>query len=298
MIYAVPRPWKDRRWPRTADFYCTTRPDRPWDALRRSPSLRHAIGAISSQRLRPARWTLSKDGIVVLASETGVLDFTADNIDRKGRLEPGRMFLVDTEAGRIVEDDELKDELCRKKPYGKWLRENKISLHEIELPPNSRPPPPILAAEHAASLAEDVRLHAGGHFASDGAMAQKGEEAIARWHRHAAAVLSDRPQLLFNISSSTSRRSPTRIDPIREDSCEPQELHRGEATSCTIAGSAQQLELEHTILTNSELTKVRGLAPLASAAAAHAARLYPVSEGGAGLKAALDELCRRPRSPS
>ena len=69
---------------------------------------------------------------MVLASETGVLEIAPDNIERKGRLEPGRMFLVDTEKGRIVEDEEIKDEICRKKAYGKWIKENKISLDDIE----------------------------------------------------------------------------------------------------------------------------------------------------------------------
>jgi hypothetical protein len=93
------------------------------------------------------RWAVSKDGLVVLASETGVLELGDDNIERKGRLEPGRMFLVDTEKGRIVEDEEIKDEICRRKPYGKWLRENKIALSDVEhSPPSSawREPAPLV----------------------------------------------------------------------------------------------------------------------------------------------------------
>src|SRR6201999_592202 len=87
----------------------------PWDgpaALAFTDGKR--IGGILDRNgLRPARWTVTKDGLVVMASETGVLDIPPENVERKGRLEPGRMFLVDTEAGRIVEDEELKDEIAR-----------------------------------------------------------------------------------------------------------------------------------------------------------------------------------------
>ncbi len=85
-------------------------------------------GMLDRNGLRPARYTITKDGIVCCASETGVLEFPAENIERRGRLEPGKMFLVDTTEGRIVNDDEIKDRVCRSQPYGKWLRDNKISL--------------------------------------------------------------------------------------------------------------------------------------------------------------------------
>ncbi|HEY6557176.1 MAG TPA: glutamate synthase large subunit [Polyangiaceae bacterium] len=302
MMMLVPEAWEND--PQMAahkrDFYeyhsCLIE---PWDgpaALAFTDGRR--IGAMLDRNgLRPARWTLSKDGIVVLASETGVLDFTAENIDRKGRLEPGRMFLVDTEAGRIVEDDELKDELCRKKPYGKWLRENKISLHEIDLPPNSRPPPPISQQStllHWQKMfgytQEDLRMLMA-------PMADKGEEAIGSMGTDTPlAVLSDRPQLLFNyFKQHFAQVTNPAIDPIREELVMSLKSYIGGEGNVLfeLPDQAQQLELEHPILTNSELTKVRDSHLLHVRRPPTLPMLYPVSEGGAGLKAALDELCRQ-----
>src|SRR5690606_16356617 len=135
------------------------------------------IGAILDRNgLRPARWTVTKDGLVVLASETGVLDIAAENIERRGRLEPGRMFLVDTEQGRIVEDDELKADICQRKPFGKWIRDNVIAIGELNDVP-SRPPPPA----ESSTLLQRQRMF--GYTQEDvrilmAPMAQKGEEAI------------------------------------------------------------------------------------------------------------------------
>ncbi|HVR19958.1 MAG TPA: glutamate synthase subunit alpha, partial [Polyangiaceae bacterium] len=143
MMMLVPEAWQsDPHMPaHKRDFYeyhsCLVE---PWDgpaALTFTDG--KVIGGILDRNgLRPARWTETKDGMVVLASETGVLDIAPENVKRKGRLEPGRMFLVDTERGRIVEDEEIKDSIARRKPYGKWLRESKIALSEIdESPPTA-----------------------------------------------------------------------------------------------------------------------------------------------------------------
>ena len=93
----------------------------------------HQIGAVLDRNgLRPSRFWITKDGLVVLASEVGVLDFPADQIARKGRLQPGKMFLVDIEQGRIIEDEEIKDSLARGAPYGEWLHAGMISLKELQ----------------------------------------------------------------------------------------------------------------------------------------------------------------------
>src|SRR6185369_13943658 len=105
----------------------------PWDgpaALAFTDGKRSG-GLLDRNGLRPARWTVTKDGLVVLASETGVLDFAPENIVRKGRLEPGRMFLVDTEAGRIVEDEEIKGELATAHPYDEWVEAGLLQLDEL-----------------------------------------------------------------------------------------------------------------------------------------------------------------------
>jgi len=141
MMMLVPEAWQnDELMPaHKREFYeyhsCLVE---PWDgpaALAFTDGKRIG-GMLDRNGLRPARYTITKDGLVVLASET-VLEFEPGNILRKGRLEPGRMFLVDTELGRIVEDEEIKDAVCKARPYGKWLRENKISLADIDSAPAS-----------------------------------------------------------------------------------------------------------------------------------------------------------------
>src|SRR5205085_2757152 len=87
--------------------------------------------------LRPSRYCVTKDGLVVMASEVGVLDIPPERVLMKGRLQPGRMFLVDTEEGRIVDDEELKEGITTEHPYGQWLKENLVRLDELPTPPDS-----------------------------------------------------------------------------------------------------------------------------------------------------------------
>src|SRR5467141_1830413 len=102
------------------------------------------IGAVLDRNgLRPSRYYVTKDGMVVMASEVGVLDIPPDRVLLKGRLQPGRMLLVDTEAGRIVDDEELKNQLATEHPYGQWLRDNLIALDSI--------PSPVVATELATA---------------------------------------------------------------------------------------------------------------------------------------------------
>ena len=90
------------------------------------------VGAVLDRNgLRPSRFWVTDDGLVVLASEVGVLDIPQEKVIRKGRLQPGKMFLVDVEAGRIIEDDEIKDQLANAHPYGKWLEEGMIRLKDL-----------------------------------------------------------------------------------------------------------------------------------------------------------------------
>src|SRR4030095_8295418 len=98
------------------------------------------IGAVLDRNgLRPARYYETKDGLVIMSSEVGVLDVPPEQILHKGRVQPGRMFLVDTEAGRVVDDEELKRELATQYPYAEWLKNNQVSLEEFP----SRPETPV-----------------------------------------------------------------------------------------------------------------------------------------------------------
>ncbi|HEX5100792.1 MAG TPA: glutamate synthase large subunit [Polyangiaceae bacterium] len=298
MMMLVPEAWQndDQMSQRKRDFYeyhsCLIE---PWDgpaALSFTDGKR--IGGILDRNgLRPARWTVTKDGLVVVASETGVLDIPPENVERKGRLEPGRMFLVDTEAGRIVEDEEIKDEIARRKPYGRWLRENKILLSEIDASP-----PSATRREHASLL---QRQKAFGYTEEDlrmllAPMAEKGEEATGSMGTDTPlAVLSDEPQLLFNyFKQHFAQVTNPAIDPIREELVMSLKQYIGGEAQLLLElpDHAQMLELERPILTNTDLAKLRETHLQQVRQPPTLKMLYPVAEGGAGLKAALDELCR------
>ncbi|HWA74748.1 MAG TPA: glutamate synthase large subunit [Polyangiaceae bacterium] len=268
----------------------------PWDgpaALAFTDGKR--IGGILDRNgLRPARWTETKDGLVVLASETGVLEFAPENIERKGRLEPGRMFLVDTEKGRIVEDEEIKDEICKRKPYAKWLRENKIALDEIEFSP------PSATYRERASMLDRQKIF--GYTQEDlrmliSPMASAGEEAVGSMGTDTPlAVLSDEPQLLFNyFKQHFAQVTNPAIDPIREELVMSLKAYIGGEGNVLseLPDQAQMLELEQPILTNADVAKLRETHLQQVRVPPTLSMLYPVAEGGAGLKEALDELCRQ-----
>jgi glutamate synthase (ferredoxin) len=299
MMMLVPEAWQnDALMPEhKRDFYefhsCLVE---PWDgpaALAFTDGKR--IGGILDRNgLRPARWMETKDGLVVLASETGVLEFPPENIKRKGRLEPGRMFLVDTEQGRIVEDEEIKDDICKRKTYGKWLRDNKISLDEIEAVP------PTATHREQASLLQRQKIF--GYTQEDlrflmAPMAEKGEEPRGSMGTDTPlAVLSDRPQLLFNyFKQHFAQVTNPAIDPIREELVMSLRAYIGGEGNILheLPDQAQMLELPQPILTNQDLAKLRETHLQQVRQPPTLPMLYPVAEGGSGLKAALDELCRR-----
>jgi glutamate synthase (NADPH/NADH) large chain len=251
-------------------------------------------GILDRNGLRPARWTVTKDGMVVLASETGVLEIPPENVERKGRLEPGRMFLVDLEAGRIVEDEELKEEISRRKPYGRWLRENKIALSSID------ESPPTATRRELASLVQRQKVF--GYTEEDlrflmAPMAEKGEEATGSMGTDTPlAVLSDQPQLLFNyFKQHFAQVTNPAIDPIREELVMSLKQYIGgeSALLLELPDHAQMLELDRPILTNQDIAKLRETHLQQVRQPPTLKMLYPVAEGGTGLKAALDELCRQ-----
>jgi glutamate synthase domain-containing protein 2/glutamate synthase domain-containing protein 3 len=299
MMMLVPEAWQnDEQMPEhKRAFYeyhsCLVE---PWDgpaALAFTDGKRIG-GMLDRNGLRPARWTETKDGLVVLGSETGVLEFAPENIERKGRLEPGRMFLVDTEKGRIVEDEEIKDEICRKKAYGKWIRENKIALSDIEASP-----PTATAREHTTLL---QRQKVFGYTQEDlkllmGPMAAAGDEPRGSMGTDTPlAVLSDRPQLVFSyFKQHFAQVTNPAIDPIREAMVMSLKAYIGGEGNILfeLPDQAQMLELPDPILSNQDLAKLRET-PLSTVRTPPTLpMLYPVAEGGEGMKSALDELCRQ-----
>src|SRR5207247_1666917 len=172
------------------------------------------IGAVLDRNgLRPSRYVVTKDGFVVMASEVGVLDILPENVLHKDRLQPGRMFLVDTEQGRIVGDEELKEGMAARRPYRKWLDANLTRL--AELPPPERVPPDyepetFLPRQQAFGYTiEDLRLLMT-------PMALNAQEAVGSMGTDTPlACLSDRPQLLFNYFKQLfAQVTNPPIDPI------------------------------------------------------------------------------------
>src|SRR5690606_13071218 len=193
---AVPEAWQnDSQMPQhKRDFYqyhsCLME---PWDgpAALAFTNGRQIGAMLDRNGLRPARWMLTHDGLIVMGSETGVLEFPAERVERKGRLEPGKMFMVDLEQGRIVEDEESKQDICTRQPYGKWLRDNKITLRDIEAVPSTRPTEQHSLLERQQAFGytqEDLRLLIV-------PMAKTGAEAVGSMGTDTPlAVLSDEPQ--------------------------------------------------------------------------------------------------------
>jgi hypothetical protein len=173
------------------------------------------IGAtLDRNGLRPCRYLVTKDDLVVMSSETGVLPFAPEDIQLKGRLQPGKMFLVDTVEGRIVSDREIKQRLWSRQPYGEWLAQHQVKLGQLPDPPR------VIGSDHDTIL---CRQRAFGYTSEDlkfilTPMAAKGEEPIGSMGADTPlACLSDRPQPLFNYFKQLfAQVTNPPIDPIRE----------------------------------------------------------------------------------
>ena len=251
------------------------------------------IGAtLDRNGLRPARYLITKDGLIVMASESGVLKFPPQDIEYKGRLQPGRMLLVDLEEGRIVPDDEIKQQLAARQPYGEWLESNQITLDEL---PN---PSRVQVSDHATVLSrqrcfgytdEDVRTIIT-------PMVVDGVEAIGSMGTDTPlACLSDRPQSLFNYFKQLfAQVTNPPIDPIREELVMSLTSYIGVEgnTLSEVPENCHTLKMPHPVLTNRELEKLRRVSR-GDLLASTLPTTFSVVDGERGLKRALDGLCRR-----
>lgn len=217
----------------------------------------YKIGAaLDRNGLRPLRYVITKNKKVVLASEIGVLDIPQEDILEKGRLAPGKMFLVDTIEKRIKKDNEIKALVSRQKPYRRWLEQNKIELHGL-----LQHPGPIKAQQNSLL----VRQKAFGYTLEDlnmiiVPMAKNAQEPIGSMgDDQALSVLSDRPQLLYRYFKQLfAQVTNPPIDPYRENLVmslmsfvgKEQNLLEESPTHC------QQLKLAHPILTNEDMKKL------------------------------------------
>ncbi len=248
------------------------------------------IGAVLDRNgLRPSRYYVTKDDLVIMASEVGVLDVPADRVLQKGRLQPGRMFLIDTEEGRIVADEEIKHKVASEQPYRAWLDENLIRLADV-------PDPGIVAEPDHETVTQ--RQQAFGYTFEDlrilmAPMARDGTEAIGSMGTDTPlAVLSDKPQLLFNYFKQLfAQVTNPPIDCIREEIIMSTETAIGSERNLLKPGPehARQIELKSPILTNEEFAKLKHL-NLPGFKSITLPILFQAAHGPAGLERAMTDL--------
>jgi glutamate synthase domain-containing protein 2/glutamate synthase domain-containing protein 1/glutamate synthase domain-containing protein 3 len=252
-----------------------------------------SIGAtLDRNGLRPARYLITKDDLCIMASETGVLPVKPEEVKLKGRLQPGKMLLVDTVDGRIISDQELKRSLYGRNPYQLWLKENQITLDALPDPPREH------GTDHKTLIR---RQRAFGYTDEDirmilGPMAEKGEEPVGSMGTDTPlACLSDKPQPLFNYFKQLfAQVTNPPIDPIREEMVMSLTSYIG--TERNILAETPQhchtLKLPQPILTNRDLEKLRRVSQ-GDFLATTIPTLFAVEEGAKGLERALTQLCRR-----
>jgi glutamate synthase (NADPH/NADH) large chain len=251
------------------------------------------IGAtLDRNGLRPARYLVTHDDTIIMASETGVLPVKPEDVKLKGRLQPGKMLLVDTVEGRIISDKEVKKQLYSRKPYELWLQENQITLDQLPDPPREHGTDreTILSRQRAFGYTdEDMRMIIG-------PMAEKGEEPIGSMGTDTPlACLSDKPQPLFNYFKQLfAQVTNPPIDPIREEMVMSMISYIG--TERNILDETplhcHTMKLPHPILTNTHLEKLRRVSR-GDILASTLPMLFAVEEGARGLERGLDQLCRR-----
>jgi len=251
------------------------------------------IGAtLDRNGLRPGRYVVTHDDLVVMASEAGVLTVDPSNVKEKGRLQPGKMFLVDTVEGRIIPDKEIKRRLVSRQPYGEWLKENQITMDQLPEPSrvHSGNRDTILSRQRAFGYTdEDLRMILE-------PMASNGEEPTGSMGTDTPlACLSDRPQPLFNYFKQLfAQVTNPPIDPIREEMVMSLISYIGTERNILeeTPENCHTLKLPHPILTNRDLEKLRRVSR-GDLLAITLPALFRAADGEAGLRRALDELSQR-----
>jgi glutamate synthase (ferredoxin) len=249
------------------------------------------IGAVLDRNgLRPSRYYVTRDGLVIMASEVGVLDIPPGNVLVKERLHPGRIFLVDTAQGRIIDDDEIKAQLAAEHPYGEWLRQNLVRLEDLPARPVPEPDRATVLTRQLAFgyTHEDLRILLA-------PMARQGEEPVGSMGTDTAlAVLSERPRVLYDYFKQLfAQVTNPPLDQIREELVTAMEstvgpegnLLRAEPASC------RQIVLPDPVLSNEELARLAHV-DVHGFRAAVLPMLFPVAEGVGGLERALESLQR------
>ena len=297
VMMMIPEPWENHESmdQKKHDFYeFHSSLMEPWDG---PASIAFTdgtvVGAVLDRNgLRPSRYYVTKDDLVIMASEVGVLEVPPERVLEKRRLQPGRMFLVDTSEGRIISDEEIKQEMASAQPYGQWLKDNLVHFEALADVEEKQP-----AANHQATL---ERLQAFGYSFEDlrinvGPMAQNSIQPVGSMGTDTPlAVLSNKPQLLYNYFKQLfAQVTNPPIDPIREELITSTSLTLGSEGNLIDPKpeSCRQLRLHDPILKNSEMEKLRQIT-LPGISSITLPILFNPHEGKAGLKRALGELCK------
>ena len=266
----------------------------PWDgpaALLFSDG-RYAGGMLDRNGLRPARYLITHNDIMVVASEVGVMDFEPGDIKEKGRLQPGKILLIDTEKGEIYYDSELKEQLANAQPYRTWLEKNRVELDELK---SGRKIPHKVEGY-------DKLLRTFGYSREDieriiVPMCTGGAEPVGSMGNDTPlAVLSARPQILYNyFRQQFAQVTNPPIDPIREELVMSLTEYIGAVGSNILVPTeshCKMVRLNHPILTNTQLDLLCNIR-YKGVKSVKLPTLFDAEKGCAGLKAALDELCKQ-----
>jgi glutamate synthase (ferredoxin) len=299
MMMMIPEPWSKHETmdpARRAFYQFHSSLMEPWDgpaAICFTDGVR--MGAVLDRNgLRPGRYWVTKDGMVVAASEAGVLDIPPADIVRKGRLQPGHMFMVDTEQGRIVDDEEIKRSVVQEWPYAEWLGEHLVHLKELPAAPKLPPPEPDLLRARQVAFGytfEDLRILMA-------PMARDGVEAVGSMGNDTPlAVLSQRSRLLYDYFKQLfAQVTNPPIDSIREEIITSSDVWLGpmgnllepRPTDC------RRIELKAPVLTNEEFAKVRRLS-LPGLKVGTLSLLFRAARGSEGIAKSMEQLCEEAR---
>ena len=249
------------------------------------------IGAVLDRNgLRPSRYYVTKDDMVVMASEVGVLDIPPENIEIKERLHPGRIFMVDTKQGRIIDDSELKEEFVNAEPYGEWLKEHLIPIEKLS-------PPAKLLNSDSGTLLQRQQIF--GYTYEDlkilmAPMAKNGMEPTGSMGTDTAlAVLSNRSRLLYDYFKQLfAQVTNPPLDGIREELVTQVATTIGPESNLLnpTSISSQRVKINSPILTNEELSKMSNIS-VSGMKTKKVSILYEVKKGSQGLDQALNRVC-------
>ncbi len=313
MLMVIPEAWQNNSQmdPDLKAFYeyhaCLME---PWDgpasvAFTNGP----IVGAVLDRNgLRPSRYYVTKDDLVIMASEVGVIPVAADNIVKKWRLQPGKIFLIDSAEGRIIDDAEIKQDLVNSRPWKRWIEQNMIDLDSLPTPVGDARKPQaggrarttLQTLHPSPSSANLLELQQSFGYTNEDVkllitpMASTGGEALGSMGTDTPlACLSDRPQLLYNYFKQLfAQVTNPPLDAMREELVTSLYTYLGREGNLLeeTPKACHLVKLKYPILTNEDLEKLRGVNH-GDLKGRTVPTLFNIAEGEAGLKQALDELC-------